>query len=162
AASHLLQFPPEQLQHALGIAASRAGGVMANVGTMTKATHCGWAAAAGLDAALLAGRGFTANTEIIEAPNGYADVFFGENCDFSALEAFGQSYRMVEPGFAVKMFPSQYATHFGISAGLELHWQISDPSTITSVRITTPVMPYVNRPHPHTGLDGKFSFQYTV
>jgi len=23
-------------------------------------------------------------------------------------------------------------------------------------------MPYVNRPRPHTGLDGKFSFQYTV
>lgn len=162
AASHLLQFTPEQLQHALGIAASRAGGVMANVGTMTKATHCGWAAAAGLDAALLARRGFTANTEIIEAPNGYADVFFGENCDFSALAAFGQSYRMVNPGFAVKMFPSQYATHFGITAGLEVHRQIADPSTISSVRITTPVMPYVNRPRPHTGLDGKFSFQYTV
>ncbi|MBI3757234.1 MAG: MmgE/PrpD family protein [Deltaproteobacteria bacterium] len=162
AASHLLQFTPEQLQHALGIAASRAGGVMANVGTMTKATHCGWAAAAGLDAALLARRGFTGNTEIVEAPNGYADVFFGESCDFSALGAFGQSYRMVEPGFAVKMFPSQYATHFGITAGLELHSRIPDPATITSVRITTPVMPYVDRPHPRTGLDGKFSFQYTV
>src|SRR5262249_24566006 len=136
--------------------------VMANVGTMTKATHCGWAAAAGLDAALLARRGFTGNTEIIEAPNGYADVFFGENCDFSVLAAFGQSYRMVDPGFAVKMFPSQYATHFGITAGLELHRQIFDRSTITSVRITTPVMPYVNRPRPRTGLDAKFSSQYTI
>ncbi len=161
AASHLLSLKSEQLQNALGIAASRAGGVMANVGTMTKATHCGWAAAAGLDAALLARRGFTGNTEIFESPNGYVDVFFDKQCDVSALLAFGQSYRMVEPGFAIKMFPSQYATHFGIAAGLELHKQIADPAAIQAVRITTPVMPYVDRPHPRTGLDGKFSFQYT-
>jgi aconitate decarboxylase len=162
AASHLLQLSAEQLQHALGLAASRAGGVMANVGTMTKATHCGWAAAAGLDAALLAHRGFTANTDIFETPNGYADAFFGNDCDWTALLAFAQSYRMVDPGFAIKMFPSQYATHFGITAALQLHRQAAQPEMIKAVQITTPVMPYVDRPHPRTGLDGKFSFQYTV
>jgi aconitate decarboxylase len=162
AAAHLLHLSAEQLQHALGLAASRAGGVMANVGTMTKATHCGWAAAAGLDAALLSRRGFTANMDILEAPNGYADAFFGQDFDPSVLLDFGQSYRMVEPGFAIKMFPSQYATHFGITAALELHRQIAEPRTITAVHITTPLMPYVDRPRPSTGLDGKFSFQYTV
>lgn len=162
AASHLLALGQEQLQNALGIAASRAGGLMANVGTMTKATHCGWAAAAGLDAALLARRGLTGNTEIFEAPNGYADAFFGEDCNPLALLEFGQSYRMVDPGFAIKLFPSQYATHFGITAALELHRTIAAPRTITSIQITTPVMPYIDRPLPHTGLEGKFSFQYTV
>src|SRR5712692_6213993 len=162
AASHLLGFNLKQLQNALGIAASRAGGLMANVGTMTKATHCGWAAAAGLDAALLARRGFTGNMEIFEAPNGYADAFFGEGFDFSALTAFGRPYRLVDPGFAIKLFPSQYATHFAITAALELHEAITNPSVIKSVQITTPVMPYVDRPLPRTGLEGKFSFQYTV
>src|SRR2546428_13891807 len=102
-ASHLLTLTLPQLQNAVGIAASRAGGLMANVGTMTKATHCGWAAAGGLDAALLARRGFTGNTEIFEAPNGYADAFFGEGFDFSALTAFGRPYRLVDPGFAIKL-----------------------------------------------------------
>ena len=162
AAAHLLDLDPSQLQNALGIAASRAGGLMANVGTMTKATHCGWAAMAGLDAALLARRGFTGNAEIFEAPNGYADAFFGEGFDFPALLAFGHSYRMVDPGFAIKLFPSQYATHFGITAALELRSAIGDPHAIRSVRITTPLMPYVDRPAPRTGLEGKFSFQYTV
>jgi 2-methylcitrate dehydratase PrpD len=162
AASHLLNLNVTQLQNALGIAASRAGGLMANVGTMTKATHCGWAAAAGLDAALLAKRGFTGNVEIFEAANGYADAFFGEGFDFSALTAFGLPYRLVDPGFAIKLFPSQYATHFAITAALELHGTIVDPKAIKSVRITTPVMPYVDRPLPRTGLEGKFSFQYTV
>jgi len=162
AAAHLLNLDGPQLRNALGIAASRAGGLMANVGTMTKATHCGWAAAAGLDAALLAGRGFTGNTEILEAPNGYAEAFFAEGFDFSALLAFGHPYRLVDPGFAIKLFPSQYATHFGITAALELHEAIGGPKAIKSVQITMPVMPYVDRPLPRTGLEGKFSFQYTV
>jgi aconitate decarboxylase len=135
---------------------------MANVGTMTKATHCGWAGSAGLDAALLAKRGFTGNTEIFEATNGYADAFFGEAFDFPALLAFGQPYRLVEPGFAIKLFPSQYATHFAITAALDLHRRIGTPAVIRTVQITTPVMPYVDRPSPRTGLDGKFSFQYTT
>jgi aconitate decarboxylase len=162
ASAHLLKLDQRQLQNALGIAASRAGGVMANVGTMTKATHCGWAGSAGLDATLLAKRGFTGNTEIFEAPNGYAEVFFGEAFDFSALLAFSKPYRLIEPGFAIKLFPSQYATHFGITAALELRRKIGDPAAIRAVQMTTPIMPYVDRPSPRTGLDGKFSFQYTA
>jgi aconitate decarboxylase len=162
AAAHLLRLESQQLRHALGIAASRAGGLMANVGTMTKATHCGWAGAAGLDAALLAQCGFTGNSEIFEAANGYTDVFFGDAFDTAALLAFGRPYRLVNPGFAIKMFPSQYATHFAITAALAIQQKIRDPSHIRSVRITMPVMPYVNRPAPRTGLDGKFSFQYTT
>ncbi len=162
AAAHLLKLDIPQLSNALGIAASRAGGLMANVGTMTKATHCGWAGAAGLDAALLAQRGFTGNTEIFEAANGYTDVFFGETFDTAALLAFGRPYRLVSPGFAIKMFPSQYATHFAITAALAVRQQIGDPSRIRAIHITMPVMPYVNRPAPRTGLDGKFSFQYTA
>jgi 2-methylcitrate dehydratase PrpD len=162
AAAHLLRLDTDQLRNALGIAASRAGGLMANVGTMTKATHCGWAASAGLDAALLAKRGFTGNIEVFEAPRGYIEAFFGEGFDLSALLAFGRPYRLVDPGFAIKLFPSQYATHFGITAALALHTKINAPGTIQSVHVTTPVMPYVDRSAPQTGLDGKFSFQYTV
>ena len=61
----------------------------------------------------------------------------------------------------MKMFPSQYGTHFAITAGRDLHPRIPDPSKIKAVTLTTPVMQYVNRPHPDTGLSGKFSLQYT-
>ena len=162
AASHLLRLDQMQLRNALGIAASRAGGVMANVGTMTKATHCGMSGAAGLESAMLARRGFTGNPDIFNVPNGYADVFFGAGFDTEALLAFGQPFRLVDPGFAIKMFPSQYATHFGITAALEVHQAVPNSDDITAVQVTMPVMPYVDRPEPRTGLDGKFSFQYTV
>jgi aconitate decarboxylase len=162
ASAHLLGLGLDQLRGALGIAASRAGGLMANVGTMAKSTHCGLAAAWGLDATLLSKRGFTGNTQVFEDPNGYVEVFFAEGFDFSVLLGFGCPYRMVDPGFAIKLFPSQYATHFGITAAFELRRAILDPGELVSVRIKTPVMPYVDRPLPRTGLEGKFSFQYTV
>jgi aconitate decarboxylase len=88
-------------------------------------------------------------------------MMFGETFQPQDLLNFGPPYRIVSPGYAIKMFPSQFGTHFAITAGLTLHPQVPDPSRIRSVTLTTPVMQYVNRPHPETGLSGKFSLQYT-
>jgi aconitate decarboxylase len=161
AAGHVLGLTAEQLANALGIASSRCGGMAANIGTMTKSTHCGHAAMHGLESALLASRGFTGNPEPFEAFNGYGRMMFGETFQPQDLLNFGPPYRIVSPGYAIKMFPSQFGTHFAITAGLTLHPQIHDPAMIHSVTLTTPVMQYVNRPHPDTGLAGKFSLQYT-
>jgi aconitate decarboxylase len=161
AGGHMLRLGAADLAHAIGIACSRAGSLFANAGTMTKCTHCGHAAQAGLEAAMLAARGFTANPEAIEAPDGYAVAFLGQGFDARKLLRFGSSYRIVEPGFALKMFPSQFGTHFAITAGLDLFPRIPDCRRIRRISLTTPVMPYVNRPSPRDGLDGKFSFQYT-
>jgi aconitate decarboxylase len=161
AAGHILRLDAAALVHAIGIAASRAGSLFANAGTMTKCTHCGHAAQAGLEAAMLAADGFTANPDVIAAPDGYAVAFLGPDFDARKLLNFGSSFRIVDPGFALKMFPSQFGTHFAITAGLELFPKVADCRQIHSIRLTTPVMPYVNRPFPENGLAGKFSFQYT-
>jgi aconitate decarboxylase len=162
AAAHMLELDGARLQHALGIAASRAGSVFSNAGTMTKSTHCGQAASLGLEAAMLAARGFTADTATFESPQGFAATFHRGTFKPDELLNFGRApFRVVQPGYAIKMFPSQFGTHFAITAGLTLHPQIPDPSAIRAVKLTTPVMQYVNRPHPDTGLSGKFSLQYT-
>ena len=161
AAGHLLGLDSETLPNAVGIAASRAGSLFANAGTMTKCTHCGHAAQTGLEAAMLAARGFTSNPDIVEARDGYAAAFLGREFDASRLLNFGSSFRLVEPGYALKMFPSQFGTHFAITAGLELSARIRDCQQIRAITLTTPEMPYVNRPFPSSGLYGKFSFQYT-
>ena len=161
AAGHLLGLDAGQTANALGIAASRSGGLMANVGTMTKSLHCGQAAGAGLEAALLAKRDFTANPDIFGAPRGLAEAFSPDFVDADLL-GFGPPFRVVEPGFAIKLFPCQYGTHFGITAGLSVRAEIADPAAIVAVRLTAPVMAYVDRPRPATGLDGKFSLQYTL
>jgi MmgE/PrpD N-terminal domain len=61
--AYLLGLNVERIRHAIGISAPRATSLIGNIGTMTKCAHCGVAAAAGLDAALLVARGFTANPD---------------------------------------------------------------------------------------------------
>ncbi len=161
-AAHLIELDSDGLAHALGLAASRAGSLLANIGSMTKSTHCGYAAASGLDAALLASRGFTANPAVFEAPRGFIATFFPEEFDPDKLLAYGKPFRVVDPGLAIKLFPSQFATHWTITAALELYPKISDPRAIVHVTIHGPVMNYIDRPQPASGLDGKFSFQYTA
>jgi aconitate decarboxylase len=161
-ASEILHLDIKHMQHALGIAASRAGSLLANVGSMTKCTHCGNAAAAGLDSALLAKRGFTANPDVLEAHKGVIGAFYADGFDEARLLAYGKPYRVVDPGLAIKLFPSQYATHYAITAGLDIHRQAGNGARFKHVRIVSPVMKYIDRPQPVTGLAGKFSLQYTA
>jgi aconitate decarboxylase len=163
ASSHILNLDSMTLRNAMGIAASRAGSIFANVGTMSKSINCGHAVAMGVDAALLAGHGFNANPNVIEAPNGYIETFFDSDFVAEDLLNFGPPYRVTTPGYAIKMFPSQFGTHFVITAALTLYEKIGGRSAdIEKIHITTPKMDYVNRPFPETGLDGKFSWQYTT
>jgi len=162
-AAHLMRLDPRRTAHAFGIAGSRAGSLFGNVGTMTKSAHCGQSAAMGLEAALLAEADFTGDTETFESPLGYANSFFRGTFKPDELMNCGRApWRVVEPGYAIKMFPSQFGTHFGITAGLSLHPRISSAGGIRAVTLIGPVMPYVNRPMPATGLSGKFSLQYTL
>jgi 2-methylcitrate dehydratase PrpD len=163
AAAVLLGLDVQHTRWALGLAASRSGALAANIGSMAKSSHCGNAGRMGIEAALLAAKGFTANDDIIEAPSGWAQVFHRDGFDFSAAEAFGRPWRMVDPGLATKKHPSQYGTHRGIDAALEISQKHGlDPAQVTHVLIRGPVMSYIDRPFPKTGLEGKFSYQYTV
>jgi aconitate decarboxylase len=151
-----------QLTHAIGIAASRAGAILANVGSMTKALHCGQACAAGLESALLARKGFTADANALAGPRGFVQAFFGDRFDPGELLGTGGPLHVVAPGPAFKLYPSQYGTHFVIDAALAARAKLSEDAAPDKVRIVGPPMPYVDRPHPASGLAGKFSFQYTA
>jgi aconitate decarboxylase len=151
-----------QLTHAVGIAASRAGGILANVGSMTKALHCGQASAAGLESALLAQRGFTADADALAGPRGFGQAFFGERFDPEKLLGRSGPLHVVSPGPAFKLYPSQYGTHFVIAAALAARAKVPKGAAPERVRIVGPLMPYVDRPQPASGLAGKFSFQYAA
>jgi 2-methylcitrate dehydratase PrpD len=117
----------------------------------------------GLEAALLAEAGFTGDPETFESPLGYANTFYKGTFKPEEMLNYGRApWRVVSPGYAIKMFPSQFGTHFAITAGLTLHDKIGDPDSIRSVTLTAPAMAYVDRPHPESGLSGKFSLQYTM
>lgn len=70
-AGRMLSLDALQMQHALGIVGSQAGGLMAaQEGAMVKRFHSGRAGQSGVYSALLARRGFTGITDVLEAPYG--------------------------------------------------------------------------------------------
>ncbi|HEY4099184.1 MAG TPA: MmgE/PrpD family protein [Baekduia sp.] len=77
ASARLLGLPPAAIAGAIGIAASEAGGVLANLGTDMDALHAGAAARAGELAARLAARGYRGSREILEGRQGFDEAFFG-------------------------------------------------------------------------------------
>jgi aconitate decarboxylase len=162
AASHLLKLGPTTLANAIGIATSRCGSLTSNTGTMTKSTHCGYAASLGLESALLAASGFSGDEEAFDGPRGYAATFLPEHFDREMLLSFGPPFRLVDPGFTLKIFPCKFTTHYGITAALAARPRIPSPDAIRAIRMLAPVVPTGDRPHPRTGLEGKFSVQYTV
>lgn len=163
AAGHLLDFDADQFANAIGIAGSRCGGLFINLGTMTKATHCAYAAASGLEAALLTRRSFTGCRTLFDpARQSYAEAFFPRGFAAETLLDFGQPFRIEDPGYAIKIFPAKFSTHYGITAALMARPQIPSPDAIRAMLITAADVPSSDRPHPRSGLDGKFSLQYTA
>jgi aconitate decarboxylase len=163
AAAKLLGLNKQQLLMALGTVGSRAGSLSINTGSMTKSSHSGHAARMGVECAILAGMGWTASADLF-GPGGFFDAFAGGRAEPEALiEHFGDPFRMVDPGVGFKKYPCNYFTHRPIDAALALREEHAiQPRQIARVLVRFPAFDYVNRPSPATGLDGKFSVQYTT
>ena len=163
AAAKMLRLNIEQTRMALGIAASRAGGLTANTGTMMKSTHPGNAARMGVEAALLARAGFTSHPDVLEAPSGYADALFSRGMHWDALTGgLGTSFvpRIIDPGFDIKRFPAQIFMQWLTEAVLDLRAAHGlRPEQVEQLAVES-ATEGTERPVPTTGLDGKFSPQY--
>jgi len=81
AVGKLLGLSPEQLTHAVGLAATQVVGLRDMFGSHTKSFHPGRAAQAGLLAALLAQRGYTSSAQALEAKRGWANVVAATKTD---------------------------------------------------------------------------------
>jgi 2-methylcitrate dehydratase PrpD len=168
AAAWLLRLNTDQVKMALGTAASLAGGLRQNFGTMTKPLHAGMAAAHGIQAALLAQAGFTADSGIIESPLGFARVFGHiEEVDWTeASKRLGKTFLITGlEGLSIKPYPSCGFTHCAIDAALYLKKEYKINATDIA-EIELGVSPFDRQilihHHPRTGLEGKFSLEYCV
>jgi len=96
------------------------------------------------------------------APQSYGEAFFPRGFAAEGLLDFGRRFRIEDPGYAIKIFPAKFSTHYAITAALTVRPQIPPVDAIRSVQITAADVPSSDRPHPRSGLDGKFSLQYTT
>jgi aconitate decarboxylase len=166
ACAKLLGLDAWTTRMAMGIAASRASGLWANTGSMTKSQHSANSARSGVEAVILAREGYTSNENIIENPKGgFAQLVLRGNADLPVIvKDFGNPYRMVNPGLTIKKYPAQTTTHWGIDAALELKSRGSfSPNEIRNVTVTVGHPNWsAHWPRPRSGLEGKFSIHYTV
>ena len=161
AAAKTIGIAGRQTTMALGIAASRTGGLTANTGTMVKSTHPGNAARMGTEAAILAQMGYTASDEALESPVGYASALFGGNFNWEAATGgLGTGWRLTDPGFDIKRFPAQVYMQNVIEAALNLREHHGfTPNSIEQVTVHRQGRGH-SGPIPRSGLDGKFSVEY--
>ncbi len=120
-AGRMLHLSWEQIQHAIGISASRhctLGAVTAGKLTMMKNTVDPMATQSGVLAALLAERGYTGPEHVIDGKEGLAHVFKPDWKLDLLTSGLGESWRITQCG--MKAFPTEALTHTPISAVLDL------------------------------------------
>jgi 2-methylcitrate dehydratase PrpD len=96
-----LRLDAGQMQHALGIVGSQAGGLMAaQEGAMVKRLHSGRAAQSGVYSALLAAKGFTGITDVLEASyGGYLAVYSDAPNPARLTEGLGHDWETAKVGY---------------------------------------------------------------
>jgi 2-methylcitrate dehydratase PrpD len=166
ACAKILGLNRSEIEMALGIAASMAGGVVANFGTMTKPLHVGLASRNGVLAAKLARSGFTANAQAIEAEGGLFKVFYNSSvADGRALDELGRSYCMETDGITIKPYPCGGLTHPAIDATLAMrteHGISADMVESIEADVTKHTYSRIVFRVPETGLQGKFCMGYLL
>jgi len=136
-AGRALHLGWEQIQHAIGISASRhctLGAVTAGKLTMMKNTVDPMATQSGVLAALLAEKGYTGPEHVVEGKEGLARCF-GPEWKLSVLvDGLGESWRIMQCG--MKAFPTEALTHAPISAVLDLvHQHDLKPEHVEKIHI---------------------------
>jgi 2-methylcitrate dehydratase PrpD len=166
ACAKLLGLNAAQIQMALGIAASMAGGVVANFGTMTKPLHVGLAARNGVTAAKLAQAGFTANARAIEAGVGFYENFYhGSPIDTRPFEELGKTFALQTDGIRIKPYPCGGLTHPTIDATFELcakHGIAAGMIDSVEAAVTKHTYNRIVFRVPQNGIQGKFCMPYLL
>jgi len=163
AAARLLGLDGLGMTHALGIAATQAGGMQQNRGTMCKSFHAGKAAANGLLAGLLAQQGFDSTLEMIEGRRGFCRIYSNEAAPERVLEEVGSRWEIARNGH--KPYACGVVLHPALDAMIALRGEA--PRTPAEIeRIELRVHPFAVRitglTDPETGLQSKFSIYHAA
>ena len=167
AAARIFGLGVQEVRMALGIAASLAGGLKINFGSMTKPLHIGNAARNGILAVMLADKGFTANDSALEGRNGLCQVYSGIECDFNNIEkTLGERWHILFPGIKFKPYPCCGSVAGCADAILELkrRYNIS-PQNVNEIECrVSPLMIETGASikFPRTGQEGRFSLEYDM
>jgi 2-methylcitrate dehydratase PrpD len=171
AVSKILKLDADHTETALGIGATMASGLIRNFGTMAGHLHGGDAARDGVEAALLAQKGYTGRHGIIEIPNGFYNAFTGTSAAINQEDmeekarTLGNPWNIIKPGLMFKAFPCCHIGHFGVDAGLQLRRKHNiDWRQIAGIEFHVPsiLKRESTTPDPKIGVEGRFNLPYCL
>jgi len=164
AAGKLLNLDKKGMAHAFGIAGTGAAGLIEVFGTMSKPFNAGRAAMGGVMGALLAQKGFTSSTDILEAEKGYLRAVAGEFDLKKVTEKLGKDFEVMNNIF--KRHASCGHTHGAIDAVLEIvekyGVEAEDVGKILVGTYPIALSTTGEKYEPRTGDEAKFSLPYCV
>ncbi|WP_433385829.1 MmgE/PrpD family protein [Micromonospora sp. KLBMP9576] len=155
--------------HAIGIAASMGAGILeANrTGGSVKQAHCGWAAHAGVSAAVLAADGLTGPPTVLEGRFGFFTAHTGDFTADALLGGLGTDWEVLRTVY--KPYPSNHFTHPGVDCALALRAGGLDPADVAEIElgVAAPVLrtiaePIAEKIRPRSAYHAKFSGPYTI
>lgn len=166
AAASLLGLDAAQAAHAIGLAASHAGGTMGNFGSMAKSYHAGKAAQAGVFAARLAAAGMTSTVDVLEGERGLMRTVSPQGqVDVSTPPAYAGYERIRRQRLNIKKYPTVGASQRVIDSVLA-HVATARVDVDAVERVEpqvsekhAAVMPYHAASRPE---EAKFSLEFAV
>jgi 2-methylcitrate dehydratase PrpD len=163
ACGKLIGLDAQRLTYALGIAATQAGGMQQNRGTMCKSFHAGKAAANGVLAALLAERGFDSSQEIIEGKRGFARIYSDVAAPEQLTDGLDDGWLIETNGH--KPYACGVVLHPLIDAVIAVRERARiAPEAVSEIalRVHPLVLSITNVVEPSSGLQSKFSFRHSA
>lgn len=161
-AGRLAGLSAAQMNMALGAAGTFAAGVREVFGSHAKALHPAKAASNGLQAAYLAGRGFTGADDILGGRRGFWEVLSPNgHSEEALLGGLGERWELRNNG--LKPYANGVVSHPIQDAVIALRNEHGlQPGQVASIdaRVHPLVLELMDRPEPRRGLEGKFSFQH--
>ena len=162
ASARLLELSPGQRENAVAVALLRAGGTRGAFGSDGKAIQVGLAAAAGVQAALLARAGASVDQRAVHGRLGFEGVLGARWPRGDGDGNFGDAARAIERNW-IKLYPSCLGTHAAIEAATlarERGYRLDHGPVDVRVHPVARAAAHIDA--VSDGLSAKFSIPYCV
>jgi 2-methylcitrate dehydratase PrpD len=166
-AAKLLRLTDEQMAQAIGITATTVGGLAIGTNSWAREYHAGNAALTSINAALAAGRGYTVNPDMLEAPGGFLAVFSGGTPDAGSLvrelKTGSDDGYQIARYLAVKLVPGAHALHPATEAAVNAARESNaGPEDVAQILVAGPQSGLVAGTPPKDVIQAIHSLSYYI
>ena len=139
AAAKLLRLSDEQMANAIGLTATSMGGLAIGTNSWAREYHAGNAALCAVNAALAAGRGYTVNPDMLEAPRGFLAVFGDVPGNTASLTREVTANWQIVRYLAIKLVPGAHALQPAVEAAIHAARRAGvPPEQISKILVSGP------------------------